>query len=280
MNQAISVVILTLDEAVWVERALAPLQPARAAGHELILADGGSRDRTLEIAAPLVDRVVRAPRGRALQMNAGARVARGDLLVFLHADTVLSWELLGALPAELDGSGRCWGRFDLRLGGERIVYRLIERLINLRTRWSGIATGDQAIFVRRRRFEKVGGFPEIPLMEDVALSRALQAAAARRSACAGGAHLEPALGGRAASMRTTLLMWRLRGRPSPWAPTPAAGPPLRRRGKKRPAGTGGPSLRRRAVCRRSELEDVVELAAIHRAVVADRPVGRYQVTLM
>lgn len=209
MNQAISVVILTLDEAVWVERALAPLQPARAAGHELILADGGSRDQTLEIAAPLVDRVVRAPRGRALQMNAGARVARGDLLVFLHADTVLSWELLGALPAELDGSGRGWGRFDLQLSGQGFAYRLIERLINLRTRWSGIATGDQAIFVRRRLFEQVGGFPEIPLMEDVALSRALKRRGPplclRRTVLTSSRRWEQ--GG---VIRTTLLMWSLR----------------------------------------------------------------------
>ena len=209
MKRAISVVIPALNEAARVERALAPLQPARAVGHELILADGGSRDLTREIAAPLVDRVVVGPRGRAVQMNAGARAARGDLLLFLHADSVLPWDLLRTLAEELEAAGRSWGRFDLRLSGERAVYRLIERLINLRTRWNGIATGDQAIFVRRELFEQVGRFPRIPLMEDVALCRALKRHG--RPFCPRGPVLTSSRRWEERGVvRTTLLMWRLR----------------------------------------------------------------------
>lgn len=153
---------------------LATLQELRAADHEVILADGGSRDATVNLARPLVDRVVTGARGRARQMNAGAREAREEVLLFLHADTLLPSGASRAVLQGLAESGRVWGRFDVRLSGPHPLLRLVEWLINRRSRLSGIATGDQAIFVRRDVLDRLGGFPDIPLMEDVALCRRLK----------------------------------------------------------------------------------------------------------
>jgi rSAM/selenodomain-associated transferase 2 len=204
-----SVVIPTLDEEAKIEAALLPLQHARQAGHEVILVDAGSEDGTREIAAPLVDRLRVSRRGRALQMNDGAGQARGDLLVFLHADTLLPWESLQALSRRLPASGKSWGRFDLILSGAGAAFRLIERLIRLRSRLTGIATGDQAIFVRRELFEEVGGYPEIPLMEDIALCKALKREGPplclRETVLTSSRRWEER-----GILRTTLLMWRLR----------------------------------------------------------------------
>jgi rSAM/selenodomain-associated transferase 2 len=170
----LSVVVPALNEAEGIVATLAPLQELRAAGHQVILADGGSRDATVDLARPLVDRVVTGARGRARQMNAGAAEAREAILLFLHADTLLP---AGADRVVLEGlaeSGRIWGRFDVRLSGTHPLLRMVEWLINCRSRLSGIATGDQAIFVRREVLDLVGGFPDIPLMEDVALCRRLK----------------------------------------------------------------------------------------------------------
>ncbi len=170
----ISFIIPTLNEETIVGATLQTLQSPRERGHEVIIADGGSEDGTLAACRGLVNHVVPSERGRARQMNAGAAVARGDVLLFLHADT--------QLPADADfrvlavlACARCvWGRFDIRLAGRNPVYRLIEFMINLRSRVSGIATGDQAIFVRRSIFQTLGGYPDIPLMEDIAICRALK----------------------------------------------------------------------------------------------------------
>lgn len=170
----LSIIIPVLNEAAGIGETLAALQPLRARGCEVIVADGGSIDGSTEIARPLADRVVASDRGRARQQNAGAAVASGDVLLFLHADTRLPE---GADRRVIDGlreSGRGWGRFDVRLTGRHPVLRVIERMIGVRSRLSGIATGDQAIFVRRDVFERAGGFPDIPLMEDVALSKTLR----------------------------------------------------------------------------------------------------------
>lgn len=174
MSAIVSVIIPALNESRQIERTLSALQGMREEGHEAILVDGGSGDGTPEIAAPLVDRVLLRPRGRARQMNAGARGARGDVFLFLHADTFLPPDSIGALLNEFPSSRRAWGRFDVRLSGRGSLLRLTARLMNVRSRLTGIATGDQAIFVRREAFEKVGGYPEIPLMEDIAISRALK----------------------------------------------------------------------------------------------------------
>ena len=141
---------------------------------EIIVADGGSEDATAERARPLADRVLEAPRGRARQMNAGAAAARGDVLLFLHADTVLPEEAPSAIRAALERPDRQWGRFDATIAGRDALLAVVSLMMNARSRMSGIATGDQAMFVRRAAFEKVGGFPDIPLMEDVALSQRLK----------------------------------------------------------------------------------------------------------
>lgn len=169
----LSVVMPVLTEADGIEEALAALAPLRARGVEVIVIDGGSRDDTCARAVPLADRVLSAPRGRSLQMNAGAAAAQGDVLLFLHADTQLP-DLADVFV--LDGlarSGHCWGRFDVRFDrGQRL--KLVALMMNWRSRLTGIATGDQAIFVTRAAFDAAGGYPPIALMEDIALSARLR----------------------------------------------------------------------------------------------------------
>ncbi|MGH8503194.1 MAG: TIGR04283 family arsenosugar biosynthesis glycosyltransferase [Gammaproteobacteria bacterium] len=169
----LSIIIPTLNEAAGIAQTLQSLQALRTWGHEVIVVDGGSQDGTLKVCRPLVDRLIRAPRGRARQMNAGAAVARGSVFVFLHADTLLPRSTDRAIRAALH-KGRCWGRFDVRLSGRQWLLRVVEHAMNLRSCVTGICTGDQAIFVRRRAFEQVGGYENIALMEDIALSRALR----------------------------------------------------------------------------------------------------------
>jgi rSAM/selenodomain-associated transferase 2 len=171
---SLSVIVPTWNEASTIGRALRALQVLRHAGHDLIVVDGGSRDDTVLLARPWADRVVRSEPGRARQMNAGARRAAGDVLLFVHADTLLPEDADQLIARALQTSGRAWGRFDVRLSGAHPVLRLVERLMNWRSRLTGIATGDQAMFVRRDLFEAAGGFPEIPLMEDIAISRRLK----------------------------------------------------------------------------------------------------------
>ncbi len=193
-----------LDEAAVIGRTLASLAPLRARGHEVIVADGGSADATREIAGPLADRVLAAPRGRARQMNAGAAAATGDVLVFVHADT--------ELPVKADEEilkitkTRCWGRFDVTIEGDSPLLAIVAFFMNERSRLTGIATGDQAIFVGRAEF---AGFPEIALMEDVALSKAMKRrsppACLRARVRTSGRRWE-----RRGVLRTVVLMWRLR----------------------------------------------------------------------
>ena len=173
------------------------------------MVDGGSEDGTPHAAHPLSDRVLVAPRGRARQMNAGAEAACGRVLLFLHADTRLPRGWVAMVQGALETRGRDWGRFDVRLDGVHPMLRVVERAMSLRSRLSGIATGDQAIFVARAAFEAVGGFPDIALMEDVALSRALRArsrpACLRAPAVTSSRRWE-----RNGIARTIVLMWRLR----------------------------------------------------------------------
>ncbi|HET7463353.1 MAG TPA: TIGR04283 family arsenosugar biosynthesis glycosyltransferase [Longimicrobium sp.] len=209
MTPPLSIVIPVLNEAEGIAEALAALRPLRARGCEVIVADGGSTDGSRELATPLADRVVQAPRGRARQQNAGAAVARGEVLLFLHADTRLPDGADRLVIDGLEASGRGWGRFDVRLSGRHPMLRVIERMIGLRSRLSGIATGDQAIFVRRDRFARAGGFPDLPLMEDVALSRALnregRPLSLRQAVLTSSRRWEER-----GVWRTMALMWRLR----------------------------------------------------------------------
>ncbi|MBD0275110.1 MAG: TIGR04283 family arsenosugar biosynthesis glycosyltransferase, partial [Acetobacteraceae bacterium] len=170
----LSVVIPVLDEAQGIAGHLAALGPLRERGAEVIVVDGGSTDGTLERARDGADAVLTAPRGRASQMNAGAAAATGDVLLFLHADTRLPDGADRLIRTALDASGRVWGRFDVTIEGRHPLLPVVARLMNARSRLTGIATGDQAIFVTRVAFAGVGGFPDLPLMEDVALSTRLK----------------------------------------------------------------------------------------------------------
>lgn len=171
----VSAIVPALEEGAVVAATLHALAPVRARGGEVIVVDGGSGDDTVARARPLADRVVAAPRGRARQMNAGAAVARGEVLWFLHADTVIDATAVDDLVRALATKPREWGRFGVRLSGRRALLRVVAGSMNLRSRLTGIATGDQGMFVRRAAFDAVGGFPDQPLMEDVALSRLLRA---------------------------------------------------------------------------------------------------------
>jgi rSAM/selenodomain-associated transferase 2 len=206
---SLSIIMPALNEAAGIADSLAALAPLRANGVEVVLVDGGSGDGTAGIAGPLVDRVAVAARGRAAQMNAGARVATGGTLLFLHADTRLP---AGADRRVLEGlaaTGRLWGRFDVRIEGRSPLLPVVAALMNARSRLTGIATGDQALFVRREAFERAGGFPEIALMEDVAFSTAMKRLGP--PLCLGA---KAVTSGRrwesAGTVRTILLMWRLR----------------------------------------------------------------------
>lgn len=173
MQNKLSIIIPTLNEAEGIGSLLESLQPLRQVGYEVILVDGGSHDGTVQIAKPLVDQSLNSILGRAGQMNAGAAVANHSILWFLHADTSLP---VGASEAVINGiaAGAIWGRFDVRLSGQHPLLRTVALMMNLRSRWTDLVTGDQAIFVRRDTFSDVGGFPDMPLMEDIALSRQLK----------------------------------------------------------------------------------------------------------
>jgi rSAM/selenodomain-associated transferase 2 len=170
----LSIVVPVLNEALGIEQALRALQPLRADGHEVIVVDGGSTDGSAKLAAPLADRVLNAERGRANQMNRGAEAARGDVLLFLHADTRLPQHGGQLVFDEMARTGREWGRFDVRIDSRHWLLRIVGAVMNLRSRLTGICTGDQAIFVSRQMFHRLGGFPPIALMEDIALSRKLR----------------------------------------------------------------------------------------------------------
>jgi rSAM/selenodomain-associated transferase 2 len=213
MKPVLSIVIPALNEAAGIEATLQALQPLRLRGVELVLADGGSSDSTPTLAQPWVDAVVDAPRGRALQMNAGAARARASVLLFLHADTRLPplADVLVLQAVQRSDKGACWGRFDVRIEGRPWMLRVVAVLMNLRSRASGIATGDQAIFITREAFERVGGFPEQALMEDIEISRRLKRlgrpACLRARVCTSGRRWE-----QRGVWRTIVLMWRLRWR--------------------------------------------------------------------
>lgn len=203
----LSIILPVLNEAAGITEVLAPLQTLRAEGIELIVVDGGSTDGTTGLAPPVCDQCIGAPRGRASQMNAGAAVAQADRLLFLHADTRLPQNAIAAIHTALDT--HLWGRFDVAIDGQHPMLTLVAKMMNLRSRLTGIATGDQAIFVRRAAFDHIGGFADLPLMEDIAFSRRMKALG--RPACL---HQRVTTAGRRwethGVFRTIVLMWRLR----------------------------------------------------------------------
>ena len=173
MRPALCIVVPVLDEAASLRARLKALDAFRRRGARVVVVDGGSGDDTLTIAREHADLALLAPRGRASQMNAGAAACPADVLLFLHADTVLP-DNADALVRRATLGPFAWGRFDVRIDSPRAALRMVSAMMNLRSRWTGIATGDQALFVRHDLFRQIGGFPDLPLMEDIAMSRALK----------------------------------------------------------------------------------------------------------
>lgn len=171
----LSVIIPVRNERAQIKKSLTALQWLRCSGHEIIVVDGGSEDGSCSAAEPFADKVISTVPGRAIQMNCGARHACGDIYLFLHVDTLLMQESLHAFLRLISENQPAWGRFDVRLSGIHPMFRIIERMMNWRSRLTGIATGDQAIFVRRDIFHQINGFSDIPLMEDIEICRRLKA---------------------------------------------------------------------------------------------------------
>ena len=208
MRPALCIVVPVLEEAQTLAPRLQALQGLRERGARVVVVDGGSQDGTWAIARAHADLALRAPRGRASQMNAGAAACPADVLLFLHADTALPEGADQLVSRALRGRS-AWGRFDVRIDSDRPLLRLVGFMMNWRSRGSGIATGDQAMFIRHDLFQQVGGFPDLPLMEDIALSKALKRhgrpACLRQRVTTSARRWE-----RGGVWRTILLMWRLR----------------------------------------------------------------------
>jgi rSAM/selenodomain-associated transferase 2 len=206
---AISIIIPTLNEAAGIEYTLDRLQSMRERGNQVILVDGNSNDATADVAAPLVDCVISVVPGRASQMHAGLAQARHPVIWFLHADTLAPEEADMAIQTALRDATAVWGRFDVRLSGHRPLFRLVERLMNARSCLTGICTGDQGIFVLREALDRAGGLPDLPLMEDVELSKRLRrlgSPCCLRQALVTSSRRWETRG----VLRTILLMWTLR----------------------------------------------------------------------
>ncbi len=202
-----SIIIPTLNEEKTIQSCLSALQPLRN-NCEVIIADGESIDNTRILAAPLADKVITSAKGRARQMNNGAVHATGNVLIFLHADTSLPENALQMIQQQLSCGGK-WGHFDIQLSGEHFMLKVIAQMMNWRSRLTGIATGDQVIFVTRPAFGAVGQYPEINLMEDIALCKALNKISPpvilEDKAISSGRRWE-----HNGIYRTMLLMWSLR----------------------------------------------------------------------
>ncbi len=167
--KSLSIIIPMLNEQKNIRDLLRLLQPARSCGAELIVVDGGSADSSCEYAEPLCDHLVHSERGRARQMNAGEKIANGTLLWFLHADSIPSDVVLDRLREVCGSSEVIWGRFNICMSGRHFLLKMVAFMMNIRSRVTGIATGDQGIFIHRDLFKKVNGFPELLLMEDISI---------------------------------------------------------------------------------------------------------------
>lgn len=205
----VSLIVPVLNEERLIHPLLNLSQCISGQSVELIIVDGGSHDNTVTLAEKFADQVIVAARGRASQMNAGAEVATGDLLLFLHVDTRLPDNFLSVLTNDFPTSGKHWGRFDVQLSGSHLLFRVIEFCMNWRSRLTGIATGDQAIFVKRAAFNEIGGFPALALMEDISLSRLLKMQS--RPFCSRSRVITSSRKWESKGiLATTLLMWRVR----------------------------------------------------------------------
>lgn len=205
----LAIVMPVLNEAPRLAAALQALQPLRQRGVQLIVVDGGSQDNTLAVAQTRADRVLSAPCGRGAQMNLGALASQSELLIFLHADTQLPDQADELVRRALRGQKAAWGRFDVRIDSRLPLLRVVGWMMNLRSRWTGIATGDQALFVKRQLFVQLGGFADQPLMEDIHLCQRLKQhsppVCLRQQVITSGRRWE-----QHGPWRTIWLMWRLR----------------------------------------------------------------------
>ena len=172
LNPELSIIVPMLNEIEQLPQLMSHLQYWQRRGCEVLLVDGGSHDSSAETAEALGYSVLRSTCGRAQQMNAGAAQAQGKALIFLHADTRLPMDADRQILAALQQ--RHWGRFDIYLSGDSWMLRVIAFFINIRSRLSGIATGDQAFFIDRATFIAIDGFPEQPLMEDIEICKRLK----------------------------------------------------------------------------------------------------------
>jgi rSAM/selenodomain-associated transferase 2 len=208
-RRSLSIIVPVFNEAPTIIAALEALRDLHKRGVEVIVVDGGSTDATAALSRPLADFVITSARGRAMQMNAGAAIARGDVLLFLHADTRLPEDAERLVLDGLAQSRRAWGRFDVMIEGEHPLLRVIASAMNWRSRLTGITTGDQAMFATREAFELAAGFPEIALMEDITLARRLKRLS-RPLCLAARATTSGRRWEKRGVWRTLLLMWRLR----------------------------------------------------------------------
>ncbi len=206
----ISIIIPCLNEAGRIQTTLTRLQPMRDRGQQLIVIDGGSEDGTLALASSLADKTLISSRGRARQMNTGMEAADGDILWFLHADTLPPANADLQLAQAMNESQHSWGRFDVQLSGSAPLLRMVERSMNWRSRITGIATGDQGIFVRADALRRLGGYTNIPLMEDIDLSSRLKASCGRPLCLTQRLITSSRRWERNGIFRTILLMWSLR----------------------------------------------------------------------
>jgi len=204
----LSIIIPTFNEAETIRPSLEALQVYRHRGHEIIVCDGGSSDNTVNRTQGLCDTIITTDRGRARQMNAGAKAASGDIFIFVHADTRLPATADRLICLSLQKNN--WGFFKARLDGGNILYRIIELLMNLRSRSSLIATGDQALYLRRTLFETIGGYPDIDIMEDIALCRRLKITGQRPGFISTPVTTSSRRWEKDGVMKTILLMWHLR----------------------------------------------------------------------
>ncbi|WP_027854968.1 TIGR04283 family arsenosugar biosynthesis glycosyltransferase [Marinobacterium litorale] len=205
----LSIIVPILNEAEALPGLLDQCSRLQNQGCEVVLVDGGSDDGSVALVHARGFKVVAAPRGRARQMNAGATQSTGELLLFLHADTRLSDQCLEQLKHHLNLTPVVWGRFNVRISGRSVMLPIIARLMNLRSRLSGIATGDQAIFISRVAFDQVGGFPDQPLMEDIEISSRLRKLAPP-TCLPGPVFTSGRRWDRNGAWKTIFLMWQLR----------------------------------------------------------------------
>ena len=204
----LSIIVPMLNEADAISRTLIALRRG-APDAEIVVVDGGSADPSVRLAESLCDRVFAVSRGRARQMNAGAKLTRGDALAFVHADTIVPASFGADIAGALSDPAVVGGRFDVELDSSALPYRIIGAMISIRSRLSRTGTGDQAIFVRRDVFERLGGFPELDLCEDLEFARRLKRAG--RIACLRSRVITSARRwNRDGLARTVIRMWMIR----------------------------------------------------------------------